>query len=156
MNCIYRVVFNAHRGAVMVTGENARISSKSQATSGRVLDGGSVGRFFAGLGMVLLAFLAYAVLLAWFSPTEGALLGTIATGVAKQLKYKVEGTWGVVPAASGSQRLRRVSSTLNLRKQTVRVERDQSRTCSASTSATACARSKAPSPASSRPAPTRT
>jgi tail tube protein len=42
----------------------------------------------------------------------------IATGVNKQLKYKVEVTWGTVPAASGSQRLRRVTSDLSLRKQT--------------------------------------
>jgi hypothetical protein len=41
-----------------------------------------------------------------------------ATGVNKQLKYKQEVTWGVVPAAAGSQRLRRVTSTLALRKQT--------------------------------------
>jgi hypothetical protein len=43
---------------------------------------------------------------------------TIATGVNKQLKYKVESVWGTVPAAASSQRLRRVTSTLNLRKQT--------------------------------------
>lgn len=43
---------------------------------------------------------------------------TIATGVNKQLKYKVESAWGTVPAAASSQRLRRVTSTLNLRKQT--------------------------------------
>ncbi len=43
---------------------------------------------------------------------------TIATGVAKQLKYKVESAWGTVPAAGSAQRLRRVSSTLALKKQT--------------------------------------
>jgi hypothetical protein len=41
---------------------------------------------------------------------------TIATGVAKQLKYKVESVWGTVPAAAAAQRLRRVTSTLNLKK----------------------------------------
>ena len=43
---------------------------------------------------------------------------TIATGVNKLLKYKVESTWGTVPSASSSQALRRVTSTLNLKKQT--------------------------------------
>jgi hypothetical protein len=43
---------------------------------------------------------------------------TIATGVNKRLKYKVEGTWGTVPAAGSAQLLRRVSSTLNLKKRT--------------------------------------
>jgi hypothetical protein len=43
---------------------------------------------------------------------------TIATGVNKQLKYKVEVTWGTVPAAASAQRLRRVTSTLNLKKRT--------------------------------------
>ena len=43
---------------------------------------------------------------------------TIATGVQKKLKYKVEGTWGTVPSASGAQLLRRVTSTLNLKKRT--------------------------------------
>lgn len=42
----------------------------------------------------------------------------IATGVAKQLAYKAETTWGTVPAASGAQALRRVTSDLNLTKQT--------------------------------------
>lgn len=42
----------------------------------------------------------------------------IATGVAKQLAYKAETTWGTVPAASGAQSLRRVTSDLNLTKQT--------------------------------------
>lgn len=42
----------------------------------------------------------------------------IATGVAKQLAYKAETTWGTVPAASGAQALRRVQSNLNLAKQT--------------------------------------
>lgn len=43
---------------------------------------------------------------------------TIGTGVAKQLVYKEETTWGVAPTASGAQRLRRVTSDLDLRKQT--------------------------------------
>lgn len=43
---------------------------------------------------------------------------TIATGVAKQLKYKVESVWGTVPAAASAQALRRVTSTLGLKKAT--------------------------------------
>jgi hypothetical protein len=43
---------------------------------------------------------------------------TFATGVAKQLKYKVESTWGTIPSASASQLLRRVTSTLGIKKQT--------------------------------------
>lgn len=43
---------------------------------------------------------------------------TIAAGVAKQLIYKLESAWGVAPGASSAQRLRRVQSTLDLRKQT--------------------------------------
>jgi hypothetical protein len=43
---------------------------------------------------------------------------TFATGVAKQLKYKVESTWGTVPSASASQSLRRVTSNLSLKKAT--------------------------------------
>lgn len=43
---------------------------------------------------------------------------TIATGVNKKLKYKAEATWGVPPAAAAAQALRRVTSTLNLRKAT--------------------------------------
>lgn len=46
----------------------------------------------------------------------------IASGVAKQLKYKVESTWGTAPSASGSQLLRRVSSDLSLNKQTYQSE----------------------------------
>lgn len=42
----------------------------------------------------------------------------IATGVAKQLRYKVESAWGTAPGASGAQLLRRVQSTLALKKQT--------------------------------------
>lgn len=42
----------------------------------------------------------------------------IATGVAKQVKYKVESTWGTVPSAASSQLLRRVSSDIDLRKDT--------------------------------------
>lgn len=41
-----------------------------------------------------------------------------ATGVAKQLLYKAESTWGTLAGASGAQRLRRVTSTLSLKKQT--------------------------------------
>jgi hypothetical protein len=43
---------------------------------------------------------------------------TFATGVGKQLKYKVESSWGTIPSASGSQLLRRVTSNLALKKQT--------------------------------------
>ena len=43
---------------------------------------------------------------------------TFATGVNKQVKYKVESTWNTVPSASSAQALRRVTSTLNLKKQT--------------------------------------
>lgn len=43
----------------------------------------------------------------------------IATGIAKKLKYKDEGaTWGVVPAAASSQSLRRVTSDIDLEKET--------------------------------------
>lgn len=42
----------------------------------------------------------------------------IATGVQKQIKYKVESTYGVAPAAGSAQLLRRVSSDLNLTKDT--------------------------------------
>ena len=42
----------------------------------------------------------------------------LATGVAKQLAYKAESTWGTVPAAASAQSLRRVSSNLSLKKQT--------------------------------------
>jgi len=43
---------------------------------------------------------------------------TIASGVAKQLVYKAESTWGTVPSAASAQALRRVTSDLNLTKQT--------------------------------------
>ena len=43
---------------------------------------------------------------------------TIAAGVAKQLKYKQEVTWGTIPAAGSAQLLRRVTSNLGLKKQT--------------------------------------
>src|SRR5258708_22010552 len=43
---------------------------------------------------------------------------TIATGVGKQVAYKAEVTWGTAPAAGGAQSLRRIMSTLSLRKQT--------------------------------------
>ena len=42
----------------------------------------------------------------------------LATGVAKQLRYKKEVTWGVAPGASGAQLLRRVTSDLDLSKET--------------------------------------
>ena len=41
---------------------------------------------------------------------------TIATGVNKQVKYKVESTWGTVPAAASSQLLRRITSDIDLTK----------------------------------------
>lgn len=41
-----------------------------------------------------------------------------ATGVAKQLIYKAESSWGVLAGATDAQRLRRVTSTLSLKKQT--------------------------------------
>lgn len=43
---------------------------------------------------------------------------TFATGVNKQLKYKAEVSWNLIPAAASAQRLRRVTSELNLKKQT--------------------------------------
>lgn len=42
----------------------------------------------------------------------------VSTGVAKKLKYKVESVYGTVPAASASQSLRRVTSDINLSKET--------------------------------------
>ncbi len=42
----------------------------------------------------------------------------IAIGVNKQVKYKVESTWGTVPAAGSAQLLRRVSSDIDLKKDT--------------------------------------
>lgn len=43
---------------------------------------------------------------------------TIAAGVAKQLRYKVESAFGTAPGATGAQVLRRVSSNLDLSKDT--------------------------------------
>lgn len=43
---------------------------------------------------------------------------TIATGIAKHLVYKKEVTWGTAPSAASAQRLRRVTSDLNLVKDT--------------------------------------
>jgi hypothetical protein len=43
---------------------------------------------------------------------------TIASGVAKQLRYKVEATYGTAPGTSGGQLLRRVTSDLDLSKDT--------------------------------------
>jgi hypothetical protein len=43
---------------------------------------------------------------------------TIANGVAKELRYKRESTWSVLPATNAAQFLRRVTSDLDLRKQT--------------------------------------
>lgn len=40
-----------------------------------------------------------------------------ATGVAKQLRYKKESTWGTAPGATGAQLLRRVTSDLSLTKE---------------------------------------
>lgn len=42
----------------------------------------------------------------------------IATGVAKQLRYKKESTWGTAPGASGAQLLRRVTSDVDMSKDT--------------------------------------
>jgi hypothetical protein len=42
----------------------------------------------------------------------------IATGVNKQVKYKVEATYGTIPAAGSSQALRRVTSDIDLSKET--------------------------------------
>lgn len=41
---------------------------------------------------------------------------TIATGVAKQVRWKKESAWGTAPGASGATILRRVTSDLNLTK----------------------------------------
>lgn len=43
---------------------------------------------------------------------------SIATGIAKQLRYKKESTWGALPGATGAQLLRRVTSDLSLKKDT--------------------------------------
>lgn len=42
----------------------------------------------------------------------------IAVGVARQIAYKVEASWGVLPSASGAQYVRRVKADLNLKKDT--------------------------------------
>lgn len=42
----------------------------------------------------------------------------IATGIAKQVRYKVEATYGVLPGPTLAQLLRRVESTLNVEKDT--------------------------------------
>lgn len=42
----------------------------------------------------------------------------IATGVAKQLRYKKESSWATAPGATGAQLLRRVTSNLSLKKNT--------------------------------------
>ena len=44
-------------------------------------------------------------------------MGT-ASGIYKQVKYKVEATYGTVPAAASSQALRRVTSSLDMTKDT--------------------------------------
>ena len=41
----------------------------------------------------------------------------LATGVAKQVRFKKEATWGTAPIASGAQLLRRVTSDLSLTKE---------------------------------------
>lgn len=46
----------------------------------------------------------------------------LATGVAKQVRYKAEATYGTPPGASGAQLLRRTQSTLNLSKDTYQSE----------------------------------
>jgi len=43
---------------------------------------------------------------------------TLAAGLFKQVAYKVEATFGAQPAASGAQSLRRVTSSLDLTKDT--------------------------------------
>lgn len=43
---------------------------------------------------------------------------TVASGVAKQLRYKVESAFGTAPGASGAQLLRRVESSLDVTKET--------------------------------------
>lgn len=43
---------------------------------------------------------------------------TLATGVAKQLRYKVESAYGTAPGATGAQLLRRAESTIDLSKDT--------------------------------------
>src|SRR4051812_12344985 len=47
---------------------------------------------------------------------------TIAAGVAKQVTYKVEATWGTAPGAASGQSLRRVTSDLALAKETYQSE----------------------------------
>lgn len=42
----------------------------------------------------------------------------VSTGIAKQLRYKKEATWGVAPGATGAQLLRRITSDINLTKAT--------------------------------------
>ncbi len=42
----------------------------------------------------------------------------IASGVFKQLAYKVESTWGTIPSAASAQSLRRTTSSLDLSKET--------------------------------------
>lgn len=42
----------------------------------------------------------------------------IAQGVSKQLRYKKESSWGVAPGATGGQQLRRVTSNIDLAKET--------------------------------------
>jgi hypothetical protein len=51
-------------------------------------------------------------------PPAAVALGTIGTGVAKQVRYKAQPTWATPPAASGAQLLRRVTSDLNKKKGT--------------------------------------
>lgn len=47
---------------------------------------------------------------------------TIANGVARELRYKREVTWSVLPATNGAQFLRRVTSNLDLNKATYQSE----------------------------------
>ena len=54
--------------------------------------------------------------------TPDLFSAVIATGVAKQLRYKAESTWGVAAGASGAQLLRRVGSNFSLKKETYESE----------------------------------
>jgi hypothetical protein len=44
---------------------------------------------------------------------------TIASGIAKSLRFKKEASWGAVPGATAAQLLRRTTSDLNLTKTTL-------------------------------------
>jgi hypothetical protein len=115
MNRSYRLVFSARVGDVVVAGENARSRSRAAgARGGAAFAPASVLESFALLGAAMFAFLVVALLSLWMSPEAGVVLGTIGTGVNKQLKYKVEGTWGTgagrVRLAAPAPRLARRST----------------------------------------------